>query len=49
MEAVFHRHGAVHSDEKHDLERYVRRVEQAVSATLRHGTTPLVLAGVEEE
>lgn len=49
VEAVFHGHSSDPSDEKHDLERYFRRVEQAVTTALRHNTAPLLLAGVGEE
>lgn len=49
MAAVFNGHASQSSDETHDLERYYRRVEQAVTAALRPGRGPLVLAGVEEE
>lgn len=49
VEAVFHGHTSSPSDEKHDLERYVRRVDAAVGAALRQSRTPLVLAGVGEE
>jgi len=49
VEAVFHGHSSGPSDEKHDLEQYLRRVEQAVTAALRHDTAPLLLAGVGEQ
>jgi len=46
MEALIHGHSSGPSDAKHDLERYFRRVERAVTAALHHTTSPLLLAGV---
>lgn len=49
VEAAFHGHSDAGSDRKHDLERYVRRVQGAVAAAVHGGAIPLVVAAVEEE
>ncbi len=48
VEAAFHGHSNAASDRKHDLDRYVRRVESVVSSALRGQSSPLVLAAVDE-
>jgi hypothetical protein len=45
--AIFHGHGVGTDDEKINLSRYFRKVNQGLHELLRDQTAPLVLAGVE--
>jgi Bacterial archaeo-eukaryotic release factor family 7 len=47
--AAFHGHADSGRDEKHDLERYFRKIETTVRECLKNESSPLVLAGVTEE
>jgi hypothetical protein len=45
--AIYHGHGVGTDDEKTNLSRYFRKVNQGLQELLRDQTAPLVLAGVE--
>jgi hypothetical protein len=48
-QGMFHGHGGEKDVEKTDLERYLRKVERAVTKIACEDSTPLVLLGVEYE